>query len=92
MPYTLDQTAKLLHVGRNTMTRTLRQRGVFDSTNKPQGRYSGAGYFVVCHKAFRHPVKGDQVYHRTLVTSSGLLMIGRMLGTSQLTKEKPTLH
>lgn len=88
MAYTLDQAADMLHIGRNTLTKELRNKGVFDTTNKPQGRYSGAGLFVVAHKQFIHPTKGAQTYHRTLVTPKGLQVLEKMLHSN-----KPkTLH
>lgn len=88
MGYTLDQAAALLHIGRNTLTKELRKKGVFDTTNKPQGRYSGAGLFVVAHKQFIHPTKGAQMYHRTLVTPKGLQVLEKILRTDS----PKTLH
>ena len=92
MPYTLDQAASLLHLGRNTMTKALRQKGVFDSANKPQGRYSGVGFFVVANGSYKHPnpEKGKVPYQKTLVTDKGLDLIERLIKASP--NNSTTLH
>jgi phage antirepressor YoqD-like protein len=92
MPYTFDQAASLLHIGRNMMTRELRKKGVLDSTNKPQGRYSGVGFFVVANGSYKHPnpEKGKVAYQKTLVTDKGLDLIERLLTTKPETQ--PTIH
>lgn len=79
MAYTLDQAASLLHVGRNTMTKILRKKGVFDAVNKPQGRFSGAGFFVLKERSWYHPEHGSQWYSKTLVTEEGLALIKRVI-------------
>ena len=81
MPYTFDQAASQLHIGRNVMTRELRKKGVLDSTNKPQGRYSGQGFFVVANGSYKHPnpEKGKVAYQKTLVTDSGLQLLEYLL-------------
>lgn len=83
MPFTFDETAAILRVGRNNMTKQLRQRGVLDSTNRPQGRFSGQGYFVVATGSYKHPNpdKGRVHYQKTLVTDKGLDLIERMINT-----------
>lgn len=79
MAYTLDQAASLLHVGRNTMAKMLRKKGVFDSVNKPQGRYSGAGLFVLKEGSWYHPEHGHQWYSKTQVTDKGLELIKKLI-------------
>lgn len=75
MHYTLDQAASRLQVGRNTMTKILRKKGVFDAVNKPQGRFSGVGLFVLKEGNWIHPEHGQQWYSKTHVTDKGLELI-----------------
>lgn len=79
MPYTFDDTAQFLGIGRNVMTKKLRELRVLDSANKPQGRYSGKGYFVVANSSWTHPEKGKMPYQKTLVTDSGLQLLEYLL-------------
>lgn len=91
MPYTFDQAASLLHIGRNQLTKELRQLRVLDAANKPQGRYSGQGFFVVANGSYKHPnpEKGRVPYQKTLVTDKGLNLIGHLLNNP---KTPPTVH
>lgn len=79
MPYTFDDAAHHLGIGRNVMTKKLRDLRVLDSTNKPQGRYSGQGYFVLANSSWKHPEKGRMPYQKTLVTDKGLQLIEYLL-------------
>lgn len=92
MAYTFNQTADLLHQGRNSMLSKLRKQGVLDANNKPQGRYSGQGFFVVANGSYKHPnpEKGRVPYQKTLVTEKGLVLIENLLQDPADTK--PTLH
>jgi len=94
MPYTFDQAAQLLHLGRNLMTRELRKLHVLDAANKPQGRYSGQGFFVMANGSYTHPEKGRIPYQKTLVTDKGLVLIERLLIAPQnaTPTTKPTTH
>lgn len=79
MPYTFDDAAQQLGIGRNVMTKKLRDLRVLDSTNKPQGRYSGQGFFVLANSSWTHPEKGKMPYQKTLVTEKGLQLIEHLL-------------
>lgn len=79
MAHTFDDTAQLLGIGRNVMTKKLRELCVLDSTNKPQGRYSGKGFFVLAKSSWTHPEKGKMPYQKTLVTDKGLELIEYLL-------------
>lgn len=88
MEFTLDQTAKTLQLKRNEMTKALRDKGVFDSRNIPQGRFAGKGFFVVPQCSYRHPNNGITYYQKTLVTPKGVNLIETLLKTNN----KPTIH
>lgn len=79
MPYTFDDAAQQLGIGRNVMTKKLRNLLVLDSANKPQGRYSGKGFFVVANSSWTHPEKGKVAYQKTLVTDKGLELLEYLL-------------
>lgn len=75
MEYTFDQAAALLSLGRNTLIRTLREKGVLDKHNMPAGRYRGKGMFVVKTGTYEHPTRGETPYTKTLITARGLELI-----------------
>jgi hypothetical protein len=87
MPYTFDEAAQQLQIGRNVMTRKLRDLRVLDSANKPQGRYSGHGFFVLSSSSWTHPEKGRVPYQKTLVTDKGLKLIEDLLINQQEDKK-----
>lgn len=92
MPYTFDQAASTLGVGRNILIKQLRQKGVLDSANIPQGRFSGVGLFVVANGKYKHPNpdKGLVHYQKTLVTDKGLMWIDQLVNSN--TNSSQTLH
>lgn len=87
MPYTFDDAAQHLGIGRNVMTRKLRTLRVLDSANKPQGRYSGQGFFVLANNSWVHPEKGRVPYQKTLVTDKGLKLLKELLINQQEEKQ-----
>lgn len=87
--HSLSEAAAKLNVGRNTMTRQLRELGVLDRNNLPAGRYRGDPRFVVRPKRFNHPVTGPTDYGRTDVTDAGVQLISRLLRTHWENGEKP---
>lgn len=79
--YTLDQAAALLNIGRNTLTRRLRDAGVLGPDNLPAGRYRGnTQLMLVATGTYRHPVTGWTHYGRTEITDAGLDHIADRLG------------
>lgn len=78
--YTLDQAAALLNIGRNTLTRRLRDAGVLGRDNLPAGRYRSSKLFEVKTGVYRHPVSGWTHYGRTEITDAGLDHIADRLG------------
>ncbi|KAA0011164.1 hypothetical protein F0A17_13640 [Billgrantia pellis] len=78
--YTLDQAAALLNLGRNTLTRRLRQAGMLGPDNLPAGAYRGGRLLRVKTGTYRHPVAGWTHYGRTEVTDAGLDHIATKLG------------
>lgn len=89
MPYTLQQAARQLRTTAKTLAAQLRRAGVFDRTNRPQGRYSGQGYFIVQQKSFRHPIKGTDYYYQTLITEEGLEVVEKLITQNNRSR---TLH
>lgn len=87
MNLTLDQTAKQLKLNRSDLTKTLREKGVLDASNIPQGRFAGKGFFVVPQCSYLHPRNGRTYYRKTLVTEKGLGLI-----ESVLINNKHTIH
>ena len=88
--YTLDQAAALLNLGRNTLTRRLRDAGVLGRDNLPAGRYRGGKYLAVKTGVFHHPVAGWTHYGRTEITDAGLDHIADRLGIA--IDHLPTIH
>lgn len=88
--YTLDQAAALLNLGRNTLTRRLRQAGMLGPDNLPAGAYRGGRLLRVKTGTFRHPVAGWTHYGRTEVTDAGLDHIAQKLGIE--IDHLPVLH
>lgn len=80
MPYTFDEAAALLNMGRNTLTRQLRSLGMIGRDNLPTPRWRGRGTFQVKTGMYEHPVLGYRHYGRTLITESGLNTVARHLG------------
>ena len=78
--YTLDQAAALLNLGRNTLTRRLRDAGVLGRDNLPAGRYRGGKWLRVKTGTYHHPITGWTHYGRTEITDAGLDHIARKLG------------
>lgn len=101
MEYTFDQAAALLDMGRNTLTRTLRELRMLDRTNLPTGPYRGQGVFVVETGTYNHPTRGATPYTKTRVTEKGLRIIQARIAakrhalrpspSSELNQEK-TMH
>jgi hypothetical protein len=79
--YSLSETAAKLDIGRNTMTRHLRELGVLDRQNLPAGRYREDPRLVVRKRRYTHPVTGLTEYGRTEVTEDGVRFISQILST-----------
>jgi len=92
--YTLDQAAALLNLGRNTLTRRLREAGVLGRDNLPAGPYRsnrrGGQLLMVKTGVYRHPVTGWTHYGRTEITDAGLDHIADRLGID--IDHLPTIH
>ncbi|MEQ5834200.1 phage antirepressor KilAC domain-containing protein [Marinobacter sp. NFXS9] len=80
MEYTFDQAAGLLNIGRNTLTRQLREQGMLCRYNLPTGRWRGSDVFRVVMSSYRHPTLGNRPYGRTLITNTGLDVIAAKIG------------
>lgn len=77
--YSLDAAAAHLRVGRNTLTKRLRELGLLDAQNRPAGRERGGPHFRLRCRTFQHPVTGWTHYSRTEITEQGLAYIARLL-------------
>lgn len=77
MDYTFDQAAALLNMGRNTLIRRLREKGMLGKDNLPAGRWRGHGAFRVITRTYTHPVLGYRHYGKTLITKVGFAEIRR---------------
>jgi len=75
----LNDTAKLIGLGRNTMCSMLRSRGVFYKETKPYQRYMQLGYFKMKEYQYRNSVGEIGISTQTFVTQKGLSFLNRVL-------------
>lgn len=80
--YSIDETAKLLGVGRKKLFALLRELHVLNCQNVPYQRYLDAGYFRVYARAWHHEKAGLQHYAKTLVTARGVAWLQQIVGTT----------
>lgn len=84
MTYTFDQAAALLDLGRNTLTRRLRDLKLLDKHNMPTGPYRGRGLFEVANGTFQNAGQESRPYTKTLITEKGMGVIRLKLTQSAL--------
>ena len=72
----LNDAAKLLYIGRNTMLKNLRAMKVLDSSNIAYQRFIDSGYFVIKSTPV---VELNTIYHSTMVTGKGLTWLAKKL-------------
>lgn len=75
----LNDTAKLIGLGRNTMCSMLRSRGVFYKETKPYQRYMQLGYFKIKEYQYRNSVGEIGISTQTFVTQKGLSFLNRLM-------------
>lgn len=80
MHYTIERAAAVLGMGRNQLTKALKEKGLLTADNLPAGRYLYRGWFFVKTCSFRHPAVGLKHYGRTHITPRGLNYIAGQLG------------
>jgi len=85
--YTFDQAAAVLDMGRNCLTRSLREMKILDRRNMPSGPYRGKGIFAVKTGTYAHPINGPTPYTKTLITEKGLAIIKSRFEKSCLSSE-----
>lgn len=84
MAYTFDEAAALLDLGRNTLTKTLRELKILDRRNMPTGPYRGKGLFEVKTSTYNNPLKGPTPYSRTTITQKGVDVIRARMNKAAL--------
>lgn len=70
-----EEAAKVLHIGRNTLTQILRDERILTKKNLPYQRYINDGYFTVVE----HPTRSEDgqsfLNAKTMITGKGLQFI-----------------
>lgn len=70
--YTVQDAAKHIGIGPNTLFKKLRAMRILNKQNIPYQRYISAGYLAVKSEAFTHPTIGEKLYARAMVTHKGI--------------------
>jgi anti-repressor protein len=79
---TMNEAAKVLNIGRNTLFSILREREILMRNNLPYQRYINSDYFTVREYPIRN---GEETITQTLVTAKGIEYIRKVLkGSSEL--------
>ncbi|OIQ73729.1 phage antirepressor protein KilAC domain protein [mine drainage metagenome] len=75
----VEDIAKSMGIGRNTMFKFLRDDGVLMRGNNPYQHYIDAGYFKVRERVYEDNYGDQRTYVRTYVTGKGVIFIHRRL-------------
>ena len=78
---TMEQAAKSLKMGRNTLFAWLRTHAYLDQANLPYQDYLARGYFSVCASIIKKGNRED-VYSQTFVTPKGLARLATKVGAT----------
>lgn len=77
---TVEEVAKVLGMGRNTLFKWLRDNDILRFNNLPYQRHISEGHFKVIEKVWENPVNFEvKVSTQTLVTGKGLVYIQKRL-------------
>ena len=82
---TMQEVAKILKIGSNTLFSVLRDKGVFyrsNGVNLPQEKYIKQGLFEVKEEPYKRDNK-DFVYTRVFATAKGLLWLEKQIDTQK---------
>ena len=72
---TVSEVAGLFDIGRNTMYKWLREKGIVQTNiNKPYQRYIDSGHFK-----YKLDEVNRELYYTTLITGKGLTLIGKLM-------------
>ncbi|WP_458763681.1 phage antirepressor KilAC domain-containing protein [Cupriavidus basilensis] len=77
----MEQAAKVLGMGRNSLFAFLRDKKILKRDNLPYQEHLDAGRFRVVEKQFDDVEGASRTYTKTLVTGKGLAFIQRQLAT-----------
>lgn len=77
--FTLQEAAKEIGISRTLLFAFLRKNDFLNKFNLPRERYVAKDLFHTRHLKFFHPVLGEQISSRTLITKKGIDYIHELL-------------
>jgi anti-repressor protein len=79
----MSAVGKIVGVGRTTLFRLLREKGLLRWNNEPYQEFIDRGYFEVKIQVFQDGLGGERINKKTLVTPKGVQYIDRIINNTK---------